>query len=118
MKSNNKTLLDSTEEIQVKKINGHELTFTNLNKIFWPKEKLTKRDLINYYYQVSSYILLYLKNRPQSMNRHPNGITGESFYYKDVTGKVPEWIETYLYHSEADNRNREYLVAKDAASLL
>lgn len=113
-----KTLLNPTEETQVKTINGHELKFTNLSKVYWPKEKFTKRDLINYYYQVAPYIMPYLKDRPQSMNRHPNGITGESFYYKDVTGKAPEWIETYLYHSEADNRDRNYLVATDDASLL
>lgn len=112
------TLLNPTEDTQVKKINGHELKFTNLDKIYWPKEKITKRDLINYYYQVAPYILPYLKNRPQSMNRHPDGITGESFYFKDVTGKAPEWVETFLYHSEADDRDRNYLVAKDDASLL
>lgn len=52
------------------------------------------------------------------MNRHPNGINGESFYFKDVTGKAPDWIETFLYKSDADNRERHYLVAKDEASLL
>ena len=113
-----KTLLNPTEETQVKKINGHALKFTNLSKIYWPKEKITKRDMLNYYYQVAPYILPYLKNRPQSMNRHPDGITGESFYFKDVTGKAPEWVETFLYHSSADNRDRNYLVAKDEASLL
>src|SRR5688572_8680408 len=75
-----KTLLNPTEETQVKKVNGHELKFSNLSKIYWPKEKYTKRDLINYYYQVAEYILPYLKERPQSLNRYPNGITGESFY--------------------------------------
>lgn len=113
-----KTLLNPTEETQVKKINGHEIKFTNLSKIYWPKEKITKRDMLNYYYRVAPYILPYLKDRPQSMNRHPDGINGESFYYKDVTGKAPGWIETFLYHSEADDRDRHYLVAKDDASLL
>jgi bifunctional non-homologous end joining protein LigD len=117
-KRERKTLLNPTEETQVKKVNGHELKFTNLNKIYWPKEKITKRELINYYYQVAPYILPYLKDRPQSMNRHPDGITGESFYFKDVTGKAPDWVETYLYHSEADGRDRNYLVATDEASLL
>jgi bifunctional non-homologous end joining protein LigD len=117
-KKERKTLLNPTEETQVRKINGHELKFTNLSKIYWPEEKITKRDLINYYYQAAPYILPYLKGRPQSMNRHPNGIYGESFYYKDVTGKAPGWIETFLYHSSADNRDRHYLVAKDEASLL
>jgi bifunctional non-homologous end joining protein LigD len=114
----NKTLLNPTEETQVKKINGHELKFTNLSKIYWPKQKVTKRDMLNYYYQVAKHILPYLKNRPQSMNRHPNGIDGPSFYYKDITGKAPDWVETFLYHSSADNRDRHYLVAQDEASLL
>ncbi|HVD96834.1 MAG TPA: DNA ligase D [Cytophagaceae bacterium] len=117
-KKERKTLLNPTDETQVRDISGHELKFTNLSKIYWPKEKITKRDLLNYYYQVAPYILPYLKDRPQSMNRHPDGITGESFYYKDVTGKAPDWVRTFLYHSGADNRDRKYLVAEDEASLL
>lgn len=113
-----KSLLNPSEDTQVKKINGHDLKFTNLSKIYWPVEKITKRDLLNYYYQVTPYILPYLRDRPQSMNRHPNGINGPSFYFKDITGKAPEWIETFLYHSESDGRDRKYLVAKDEASLL
>ena len=68
-------------------INKHELKFTNLNKIYWPDEKITKRDMLNYYYQVMPYILPYMKDRPQSLNRHPNGINGENFYQKNVQGK-------------------------------
>lgn len=113
-----KTLLNPSEETQSKKINGHELKFTNLSKIYWPKEKVTKRDMLNYYYQVAPFILPYLKDRPQSMNRHPNGIEGESFYYKDVTGKAPAWVKTFLYHSPADDRDRNYLVVKDESSIL
>jgi bifunctional non-homologous end joining protein LigD len=113
-----KTLLNPTEETQVKKIKGHEIKFTNLSKIYWPKEKLTKRDLLNYYYQAAPYILPYLVGRPQSLNRFPNGIEGESFYQKDVKGKAPEWLETFAYHSEADKREKEFLVATDEASLL
>jgi len=117
-KSSRKTLLNPTDETQVRAINGKELKFTNLSKIYWPKEKVTKRDMINYYYQVAPFILPYLKDRPESMNRFPNGITGESFYQKDVTGKVPDWVETFLYHSQADNKDRHYLVSTDEASLL
>src|SRR4029434_5132256 len=72
-KRERKTLLNPNEETQVKKINGHELKFTNLSKLYWPKEKITKRDLLNYYYQVAPYILPYLKHRPQSLNRYPDG---------------------------------------------
>ena len=117
-KRDRSTFLNPADETQVREINGHELKFTNLSKIYWPKEKITKRDLLNYYYQMAPYILPYLKDRPQSMNRYPDGIEGESFYFKDTTGKAPDWIETYLYHSHADDRDRKYLVAKDEASLL
>ncbi len=117
-KGERKSLLNPTENTQVRKINRHEIKFNNLNKIYWPKEKITKCDMLNYYYQVAPYLLPYLKDRPQSMNRHPNGITGKSFYFKDVTGTAPEWIETFEYKSPSDNRIRKYLVAKDDASLL
>ncbi len=112
-----KTLLNPTEETQVKKINGHELKFTNLSKIYWPKEKYTKRDMLNYYYQVSPYLLPYLKDRPQSLNRYPNGINGKSFYQKDVTGKVPDWIKMEPY-TTSEGENKNFLVPEDEASIL
>jgi len=59
-----------------------------------------------------------MKDRPQSLNRHPGGINGESFYQKDVTGKVPGWIKTFPYHSDADGRDKNFMVCTDEASLL
>jgi bifunctional non-homologous end joining protein LigD len=114
---NRKTLLNPSEDTQVKKINRHELKFANLNKIFWPEEKYTKRDMLNYYYQVAPYIVPYLKDRPQSLNRFPNGIKGKSFYQKDVTGKAPDWIKTFPYHT-SDGEDKNFMVGTDEASLL
>ncbi len=113
-----KTLLNPADETQTRNINGHDLSFTNLSKIFWPKEKYTKRDLLNYYYQVAPYILPWLKDRPQSLNRHPNGITGPGFYQKNVSGKVPDWVTTFPYHSAEDKEDKEFFVCTDEASLL
>jgi bifunctional non-homologous end joining protein LigD len=113
-----KSLLNPTDESQVRSIQGHDLSFTHLSKVYWPKEKFTKRDLLNYYYQVAPYMLPYLKDRPQSLNRYPNGILGKSFYQKDVKGKVPDWIATFPYHTAEDNRDKEFLVCMDEASLL
>lgn len=117
-KKERKTLLNPREESQTRPIEGHELRFTNLSKVFWPKENLTKRDLINYYYQVAPFMLPYLKDRPQTLNRHPHGIEGQSFYQKDVKGKAPDWIETYPYYSYMDHREKEFLVCTSEASLL
>ncbi|WP_300603649.1 DNA ligase D [Niabella sp.] len=112
-----KTLLNPTNETQVRKINGHELKFTNLSKVFWPKEGYTKRDLFNYYYQVAEYILPYLKDRPQSLNRFPNGISKPGFYQKDVKGKSPDWVKTFPY-TTSEGENKEFLVGDNEATLL
>ncbi len=128
LKKERKTLLNPKEESQTRPVGGHEIKFTNLSKVFWPAEQgvmngkkgqaVTKRDLINYYYQVAPYILPYIKDKPQTLNRHPNGINGKSFYQKDVKGKAPSWIETYPYYSYADQREKEFLVCTNEASLL
>jgi bifunctional non-homologous end joining protein LigD len=106
------------ENTITKKVNGHPLTFNNLNKLYWPKEKITKRALINYYHEIAPYILPYLKDRPQSLNRNPNGINGQSFYQKDVTGKVPDWADTFPYKSEGDDSEKNFLLGNDEATLL
>ncbi|WP_342085955.1 DNA ligase D [Dyadobacter sp. OTU695] len=115
-KAKRKTLLNPKEETQVRKINGHEVKFSNLGKLYWPDDKIQKRELINYYYQVAPFILPYLENRPLSLNRFPNGIKGKSFYQKNVTGKVPDWIETTPYVSEGENKN--FMLCNDEATLL
>jgi bifunctional non-homologous end joining protein LigD len=112
-----KTLLNPTDETQVRKICGHDLKFTNLSKVYWPEDKVTKRDMFNFYYQVADYILPYLKDRPMSLNRFPGGIHGPSFYQKDVKDKAPDWAKTFPYKT-SDGEEKEYLVGTDEASLL
>ncbi|HEX5152628.1 MAG TPA: DNA ligase D [Parafilimonas sp.] len=116
-----KTLLNPTEKSQTKNINGHHITFNNLDKIYYPAIKgqkaVTKRDMINYYYQVAPVMLPYMKDRPQTLIRYPDGITGESFYQKDVTGKVPDWVVQFPYSSDAGG-NRNFMVCTNEASLL
>ncbi len=112
-----KTFLNPTDETQVREINGHELKFTNLSKLYWPKEKYTKRDMLNYYYQAAPYILPYLKDRPQSLNRFPNGIDGKSFYHKDVTATAPDWIKLEPY-TTSEGEKKNFLVPEDEAAIL
>ena len=66
-KKQRKTLLNPSEESQTRPVGGgHELHFSNLSKVYWPKEGNTKRDMLNYYYNIAPYILPYMKGRPQS----------------------------------------------------
>lgn len=112
-----KTLLNPYENTQVKNIKDHTLKFNNLNKVFWPEEGYTKRDLLNYYYQVAPFILPYLKNRPQSLNRFPNGIQGLSFYQKDITKTAPVWIKQFPYRTSL-GEDKNFLIVQDETDLL
>ncbi len=100
-------------------IGRKKVNLTNLNKIYWPDEGYTKGGLIKYYLEVSDYILPYLKDRPQSLNRFPNGINGPSFYHKDMeVSQLPDWAKTVSLYSKANNHNIDYLICNDLPSLL
>lgn len=113
-----KTLLNPSEKSQVKVIDGHQMKFANLDKYYWPDEKITKRDMINFYYRMAQFILPYIANRPMTLKRYPNGINDFHFYQKDVSGKVPSWVKTCHYYSETDKEDKNYLLANDEATLL
>jgi bifunctional non-homologous end joining protein LigD len=75
-------------------IDGHRLKFTNLNKVFYPKDGYRKRDLLNYYDAVAPLILPHLKDRPLSLKRYPNGIDEPFFFQKAVAASFPKWLRT------------------------
>ncbi len=88
------------------------------DKIFWPEERYTKKDLFTYYKDISRFILPYINNRLQSLNRCPDGIEGECFYQKDIDYKLPDWLETKAIASKSRKDKIEYLVCRDINSLL
>ena len=94
------------------------LKFSNLEKIFWPREKYTKGHVIDYYERIADTILPYLKDRPESLNRHPNGINGQSFFQKNITSKVPEFVETRPLWSESNNKEIRFLLCQNKETLL
>jgi bifunctional non-homologous end joining protein LigD len=115
--SGRKTLLNPTEDTQVKTVCGHQLKFNHVTKLYWPEDKITKGDMLNYYYKVGEYMIPYLKDRPMSLNRFPGGIHGQSFYQKNVTDKAPDWAKTFD-HITGEGKVTKYLVGTDEASLL
>ncbi len=110
--------LPAGDDEAVVPVNRHSLTFTHLNKLYWPKEKIAKRDLLEYYHSMAPYILPYMKDRPQSLSRHPNGIDKPGFYQKEAGSKLPSWLSTHAYFSESEKKTIHFLVCKDEASLL
>ncbi|MES2573781.1 MAG: DNA ligase D [Bacteroidota bacterium] len=123
----NKKVMDKSEETKeaagVKdydlKIGKTTLHLTNQNKIYFPDDGITKGDIVQYYNEVADLMLPYLKNRPQSMNRFPNGITAPGFYQKDVdVDKIPSWLKTEKIYSESNDKHLDYLICNDKQTLL
>lgn len=93
-----------------------ESVITHPEKVFWPKEGYTKRDLLEYYQQIAPLMLPHLVGRPIVMRRYPDGIKGEDFFQKVAPKFAPEWIETVTV--EHFNKKIDYLVISDVRSLL
>lgn len=119
-KMENTDVLNATHENNLDlKVGKTTLHLTNQNKVYFPDDGITKGDIVNYYNDVSDLILPYLKDRPQSMYRFPNGISGPGFYQKDVDDdKIPNWLKTKEIFSESNDANIDYLICNDKATLL
>lgn len=111
------SLLTGKKEVVEKSVDGRLIKFTNLNKLYWPEDGITKRDLFNYYDQIAPLMVPYLKDRPMSLNRFPGGIHGKSFYQKNVREIAPSWAHT-MPHTNEKGEEKEYLVGYDRATLL
>jgi len=115
----NKNIISKNAKDFFIKSNGKRVKITNPDKLYWKEEKITKGDIVNYYNDISKYILPYLKNRPESLNRHPNGIDAPGFYQKDMDLKnLPEWIKTVKIGSSSNKKEIDYLICNNAATLL
>ena len=85
---------------------GDSIEVTNLHKVFWPGEKLTKGDLLRYYVEVSPYLLPAVQDRPLVMKRFPNGVQGKAFYQQRAPDPVPEGIRTAVMASDTEVPSR------------
>jgi bifunctional non-homologous end joining protein LigD len=99
-----------------KKFNS-KLKITNPSKIYFPKDSLTKADIIAYYDSMAEIMLPYLKDRPQSLNRFPNGIEEKSFYQKNLE-EHPSWIKTIPLYSASEDKTIHYVLCQDKQTLL
>jgi len=84
-------------EQPVEKSEGR-VKLSNLDKVFWPDEGITKGDLLDYYRAVAPVIVPHLRDRPFTMRRYPDGAFGKAFFQKDAPKHMPEWIPTYRAH--------------------
>jgi bifunctional non-homologous end joining protein LigD len=94
-----------------------KVQLSNLDKVFWPKEGYTKGDIIKYYQDIADYILPYIKGRPESLKRQPNGIDDKGFFQKNLQADPPEWVHTAKVESESRDETVRYLVCDDKETL-
>jgi bifunctional non-homologous end joining protein LigD len=98
-------------------LDGREVRLTNLDKLFWPAEKISKADLIQYYADVAPVLLPHIRDRAMVMKRYPHGAGGEFFFMKRAPVPRPEWIRTCSIEHESGNII-DFPVIDDVPSLL
>jgi len=97
-------------------VGGRRVAFTNLNKVFYPTDRYTKRDVIQYYRDVAPLLVPHLAGRPLSLKRYPNGIHEDYFFQKDARS-VPDWVRTEEIE-ESEKTKKRFVICDDEATLL
>lgn len=98
-------------------LGNRQVKLTNLNKLFWPELKITKRDLLQYYADVASVLLPHLQDRAMVMKRYPNGAAGDFFFMKRAPTPRPPWIETCSI-SHGSGNTIDFPIIQDLPALL
>ncbi|MEX0940708.1 MAG: non-homologous end-joining DNA ligase [Candidatus Babeliales bacterium] len=99
------------------KMGPYTIETSNEDKIFFPKSKITKGDLVEYYKKISKIMVNYTKKRPLTMVRYPNGIHAEGFYQKDTPDYFPDWIDRKKV-AKKEEGSTNYVIANNRATLV
>jgi bifunctional non-homologous end joining protein LigD len=114
-KSKREPLLPADKVETTLDIDERRLKFTNLNKVFYPADGYTKRDVVNFYAAVADLLIPHLQGRPLSLKRYPNGIDQDYFFQKDASG-FPDWLHREELADDEESKTR--VICDDRASLL
>src|SRR5260370_36327416 len=98
-------------------LHSRSVKLTNLQKLFWPKLGIRKRDLLQYYINISPALLPHIRNRAMVMKRYPNGAAGEFFFMKHAPSPRPDWIESCRIVHDSGNVI-EFPIINDLPTLL
>jgi bifunctional non-homologous end joining protein LigD len=102
----------------VVEIEGKHLSLTNLDKVLYPKTGFTKGQVIDYYARIAPVLLPHLKDHPLTLKRYPGGVDQEYFFEKNATKHRPDWVKTAPIWSEGNQRDVNYILANDLATLV
>lgn len=101
------------------RVENRTLSLSNLDKVLFPRDGYTKRDLISYYNSVASHIVPYLEDRPLTLERFPNGIASGSFFEKNAPQGMPQWVHRVTLDSPGGRHAKiTYVLCNDAPTLV
>jgi len=99
-------------------IQGRQLQLSNMDKVLYPEAGFSKGQVIDYYVRVAPALLPHLHDRPLTMKRYPNGVSGQFFYEKNCPSHRPDWVQTAEVWSEGNNRWMKYCLVQDLPTLV
>src|ERR1044072_8121467 len=101
-------------------VGGKRIAVSSLEKLMYPGHRFTKGRVIDYYIQISKYLLPHLKNRPITLKRFPEGVFGEFFYEKDAPAFTPDWVKTFAVprRSRSSRPDIRYILVNDLPTLV
>ncbi len=99
-------------------IQGRQLQLSNLEKVLYPEAGFSKGQVIDYYVRIAPALLPHLHDRPLTMKRYPNGVSGQFFYEKNCPSHRPEWVQTASVWSEGNKRIMKYCLVQDLPTLV
>ena len=95
-----------------------KVSFSNLDKVLYPKLNVTKAQFIEYYIKMAPRMLPFLKDRPLVLTRYPEGVEKEGFYAKNAPEGMPDWVKTVTLYSHSAKRNVNYIICNDLDTLI
>ena len=102
---------------EIVEVDGRKITLSNLDKLMWKREGVTKADVIRYYSSVAGRMIPLIRDRPLMLNRFPHGVPGKSFVQKDWPSH-PSWVKIAPVQSESLNKSVRHVVCDDEATLV
>src|SRR5437867_8891429 len=99
-------------------IGGRQLKLTNLDKVLYPATGFTKGQVIDYYARIAPVLVPHLAGKPLTLKRYPNGVNEPPFFEKNATKHRPEWLKTAPIWSEGNERDVNYIIANDLATMV
>jgi bifunctional non-homologous end joining protein LigD len=91
---------------------------TRLDKVLYPGPGITKQDVLRYYILMAPRLLPFLHDRPLTLHRFPDGISGEGFYEKDAPAGTPSYVDIFTRHSDTAGRDVHFVLCNNLDSLI